>query len=346
MGRTPVATDLDQGGFSLANARDLLFPCLDAAAASSVVEIGAYRGELTRELLAWAAGNGRRIAAIDPGPEPELLDLSRRHPELELIRETSQAALSDGIPPADAVIIDGDHNYYTLTDELRLVEARAREHGFPLVILHDVGWPHGRRDTYYDPGRIPDEHRQPLAHDASLAPWEPGVADLGLHYEWAARREGGPRNGVLTALEDFASERPHLRLAIVPAFFGLGVLWDREAPWAGALAEILDPWDRNPLLERLESNRVVHLVERYRGSQRLIALREERDRQVEQVDELRARLAERDDLLRRQQRILRSLIESRAFRVAEWLSWLWQRGRPLLSRERLRQVLGEGPSER
>ncbi len=134
---------------------------------------------------------------------------------------------------ADAVIIDGDHNYYTVSEELRLIEESAREATLPLIALHDVCWPHARRDTYYAPERIPPEQRQPLARDAMVAPGEPGVASSGLRYAWAAEREGGPRNGVLTAIEDFMGEREGLRLALVPAYFGLGLLWAEEAPWAG-----------------------------------------------------------------------------------------------------------------
>ena len=33
----------------------------------------------------------------------------------------------------------------------------------PVMILHDVAWPYGRRDLYYDPATIPEEFRQPYA---------------------------------------------------------------------------------------------------------------------------------------------------------------------------------------
>ena len=58
---------------------------------------------------------------------------------------------------------------------------------------------------------------------------------------------------MLTAVEDFVRAHEELRLAVVPAFFGFGVVWHRDATWAGDVAAILDPWDRNPLLERLEA---------------------------------------------------------------------------------------------
>ena len=40
--------------------------CLDAVGARSVIEIGAYAGDLTRVLVQWAAQTGGQVAAIDP----------------------------------------------------------------------------------------------------------------------------------------------------------------------------------------------------------------------------------------------------------------------------------------
>ena len=261
MESTPRMPDFD-GWYSLANLREILFPCLEAVGARLVLEIGAYRGELTRELLDWAAARDARITAVDPDPQAELVELGEQHPELELVSETSHEALRHLSLPG-AVIIDGDHNYYTLSEELRLISERAPGADLPLLMFHDVGWPHARRDTYSAPERIPEEHRQPLARDIALVPWEAGVAAGGLPFDWAAEMEGGPRNGVLTALEDFVGEGRDLRLAVVPAFFGFGVLWHEGAPWANAVASIVEPWDRNPLLERLEANRVAQLAGRH-----------------------------------------------------------------------------------
>jgi hypothetical protein len=42
----------------------------------------------------------------------------------------------------------------------------------------------------------------------------------------------------------------------VPAVFGLGVLYDRHAPWTPALNEFLAPWHQNSLLATLERNRL------------------------------------------------------------------------------------------
>jgi hypothetical protein len=137
------------------------------------------------------------------------------------------------------------------------------------VLLHDVGWPHGRRDSYYVPERIPAEHRQPVFDGAFLVPDEPGVTANGLFFDHVAPREGGPGNGVLTAVDDFVAKHEELELAVVPAFFGLAVVWDRGAPWAGAVAEVVAPLDRNPVLEQVERRRIEHLVAEHVNLQRL-----------------------------------------------------------------------------
>jgi len=307
MHTTPDEAAPDMSGYSLANMAEILFPCLEAVGARSVVEVGAYRGQLTRALLEWAADRGVSITAIDPEPPQELLELSSEHPELELVREPSHDALPK-LPHAEVAIIDSDHNYYTLSEELRLIDEKAGEAGLPLLMFHDVCWPHARRDTYYDPDRIPKEHRQPLARDAAIVPGEPGTTQVGLHYPWAAAREGGPRNGVLTAIEDFIEGRQGVRLAIVPAFFGFGILWSEDAPWADAVAEIVDPWDRNPILERLEANRVAQMIDYV--------------------------------MMEQQQALLMSFLHSRAFTWAEWVSRLRQGGEPVFSRKEVKRVLG------
>jgi hypothetical protein len=318
----PYASDPGRWAHSMQNLVEIILPCLDAVGARSVVEVGAYAGDLTELLVEWADGSGARVTAVDPSPQERLVQLAEERQALELVRETSLAALLR-LAPADAVIVDGDHNYFTVGEELRLVAEAAGEE-LPLLVLHDVCWPHGRRDDYYAPERIPAEQRRPIHEGGGLHPDEPGIRPGALPYRGAAAREGGPRNGVLTAVEDFLAARDGLRLAIVPAFFGLGVVWRADAPWAGALAELLDPWDRNPLLARLEANRVHHLAESH---VRLV-----------EATLAREQVARRDALLQR-------MLESSAFAVAERLSRLRHRAgvardQTIVSRDEIRRVLG------
>ena len=163
----------------------------------------------------------------------------------------------------DVALIDGDHNWFTVYHELRLLADAARRVGAPLpvLILHDVGWPYGRRDLYYAPDRIPEEHRQPHAQ-RGLRPDRPGVerGDGGLNATMHnALVEGGERNGVMTALDDFLAEhdRP-LRRLTTPVYFGLAIVADEERlRSAPALAAVLDhlesPEGKDELLALAES---------------------------------------------------------------------------------------------
>jgi SAM-dependent methyltransferase len=321
----PYLNDPNRWGVSMAHMAELMLPCLDAVGARSVVEVGAFAGDLTRVLAAWAKEAAAKVIAVDPSPQDGLVALAREHPEVELVRETSLDALPH-IPMPDVAIIDGDHNYYTVSEELRLIAARAPGAELPLLLFHDVCWPHGRRDDYFDPDAIPQDYRQPIAGDAGgLFPGYPGLRPGGLPYARSAAREGGPRNGVFTAVEDFVGGRDDMRLVVVPAFFGFGAIWHRGADWAGAVAELLDPFDRNPLLERLEANRVLQLAE---GHARQVALWEAHER------------------IARQEAVLRRLLESSAFSVADGLSRLRVRAgiapaQWAVSKEEIRRALGD-----
>jgi methyltransferase family protein len=314
--------DRRRSGYSLSNDRELVFACLNAARVGSVVEVGAQHGSFTRELLDWAAPSVR-VAAVDPAPEPELVALAAAEPRLELIDATSSEALRE-LPRFDAYVIDGDHNYFTVLEELRAVEAAA-EGEMPLVLMHDVGWPFARRDYYYEPSRIPENHRQPLAHYVRLVPWGEGIDEhIGITCAAVAASEGGPQNGVLTAIEDFIADRRDLRFARLAPFFGLGVLWPADAEWAGDVAAAVARLDGDPVIERLEGNRIVQTLERDRLERRLADLE-------------RSAGAERQRLAGLEAEVHR-LLGSRALTVAERLSRL-KPGTPAISRERLRRLL-------
>jgi len=297
------ASDPGQWGASLINNAEVMVTCLGIAGARSVVEVGAYAGDLTRFLLDWALAAGAQVWAIDPSPQDELVCLSEQRPELELYRATSHEALRE-MPRADAYVIDGDHNYYTVSEELRLIAERDRAAAPPLLMFHDVGWPHARRDDYFAPELVPAEYRQLTTEGGGLFP---GLSDPhpgGLPYKWPAAQEGGPRNGVLTAVEDFVAADPKLNLAVVPSFFGFGVVWHQDAPYAERLEEALAPLDRNPTIARLEANRVFHLAS---------------------VHHQLMEVAAANERIGRQEAVLRRLLASSAFRLAESLSRLRHR---------------------
>ncbi len=297
----PYLNDPLHWGASMAHHAELMLASLETVGARSIVEVGAYAGDLTRVLADWASGAGARVLAVDPSPQPQLVELAEQHPEVELVRQTSLEALPQLELP-DAFVIDGDHNYYTVREELRLIGERAEGAELPLLLFHDVCWPHGRRDDYFDPEGIPADYRQPLVGEGNgIFPTEPGTRGDGLPYPKSAAQEGGERNGVLTAVEDFVADHDGVQLVVVPAFFGFGAAWHVDAPWAAEAEALLRPWNRHPLLARLEANRIGHIAEEHA---------------------LRVALWQAQERISRQERLLHRLLESSAFTIAERLSKL------------------------
>lgn len=252
---------------SLVEFRGLIESCLRAAEPRRIVEIGSESGANTRALLAFAAETGGHLWCVEPAPTPELEQLDAEEERFHLVAGRSPWELEQ-IEACDAYIVDGDHNYWTVSRELEHIDERARAARSPaLVFLHDVSWPCGRRDHYYAPEALPAGAVHAYSWDHGSVPGRSEAQAGGFRGagEFAiALHEGGERNGVRTAIEDFVAAHAERRFIAVPSIFGLGVVYAGDAPYADEIEEILRPFDGNPLLERLERNRVelyVKLIE-------------------------------------------------------------------------------------
>jgi hypothetical protein len=199
-------------------------PLLDILGPATLVEIGAAAGAHTVLLAAWAANSGAVLHVVDPSPAFDVDALQERYPCV-MHRELSTDALS-AIASPDVVLLDGDHNWYTVQAELRLL---ARHDPWPVTLIHDIDWPYGRRDMYYDADRIPAPYRHPFQY-RGIVRGQSALSNEGMNANFAnAIHEGGPRNGVLTAIEDFVSvSSRELQLFAVTGPAGLGLLVDRN----------------------------------------------------------------------------------------------------------------------
>ncbi len=252
----------------------IIKPLLIARGARSLVEIGAERGRNTRNLLEYCTEHGAKLQVIEPAPKFDLDSWLKVHEgHFTLDRRRSLEALRS-LEPFDTILIDGDHNWYTVYHELKLVEQRSRElsQPMPLVLLHDVGWPYGRRDLYYFPEQIPAAHRHPYARQG-MRPDTPELLEQGglTAGRCNARQENTPRNGVLTAVEDYLreSEQP-LKFLKIPGYAGLGILCpavlEAQVP---EVARFMKTWDL-PLevqrfyeqLERSHNLSLIHQMHR------------------------------------------------------------------------------------
>jgi hypothetical protein len=145
-----------------------------------IVEVGTYHGENTVQILHYLEDlhdPDAKLITIDPKPQINVKAWEDYWGDLLEVRQELSLDVLPNLEEIDAIIIDGDHNYYTVFTELSIVEDKFRGEIQPLIFLHDTGHPWARKDLYYDESTIPSEHIH--------------------HYE------GGPRNGVLTAVEDF-----------------------------------------------------------------------------------------------------------------------------------------------
>ena len=208
-----------------------LEPVLRAAGAKKVVEIGALNGENTVQLLA-AMGDDAELHVIDPLPQFDPAEHRKRFGGRYIFHEDLSLNVLPDLPAMDLAFIDGDHNWYTVFHELRMLSEVARAAGAPLpvMLMHDVCWPYGKRDLYYAPEQIPEEWRQPYAQRGM----RPGKSELaaagGLNSQMHnALEEGGENNGVMTALDDFVEgyDKP-LRVLVLPVYFGLAIVAEEE----------------------------------------------------------------------------------------------------------------------
>ncbi|MFZ6004082.1 MAG: CmcI family methyltransferase [Actinomycetota bacterium] len=257
-------------------------PVLAATKAKRVVEIGALRGDTTKLMLDFL-GPEAELHVIDPAPDFDPTEHERTFAgRYHFHRDLSHNVLPH-LEPMDAALIDGDHNWYTVYHELSMLAKVARDAGRPLpvLILHDVCWPYGRRDLYYSPDQIPDEFRQPWAR-AGMRPDVKGLLPKsGVNPTMCnAEMEGGPRNGVMTALDDFIAEhdRPVRRL-LIPIYFGLAIVAEEgvlaERPDLAAALDRIEGQDgQRELLEVAEETRIRALVFQHtsiQASQRKLA---------------------------------------------------------------------------
>lgn len=213
--------------------RKLICPLMEAAKANRILEIGAEYGTSTAVLLKYVTERKGHLSCIDPSPEFDPSDLEKTSPgSFRFYRDLSLRVIPS-LKPFDAALVDGDHNWYTVYHELNAIETLHRdeaqdEDGLnqPLIFVHDISWPYGRRDLYYDPAQIPNEYR----HGFRVGGLLPNRSELcgnagmntSLHH---ACHEGGGRNGVLTAVEDYLSKsKLRFHFFQYPLYFGLGIL--------------------------------------------------------------------------------------------------------------------------
>jgi len=316
----------------------VLEPVLDAVQPKVIVEIGSDQGGNTLNLLEYCEQAGATLHAVDPRPGFDEAEWQNKHGDHLVFHEDLSLNALALIEDFEVVLIDGDHNWYTVLNELKTIERLCNKRGqpFPLVLLHDIGWPYGRRDLYYDPGSIPEEHRQPYAQKGML----PEVTDLveegGMNRHLNnALREHETKGGVRTAVEDFLSAtRYELELLELPGIHGLGILTPtplkRQRP---DLASLLSELEFSPFVVRyvqgIERARLeLQIRQQEEGRKHVRHVKEIEKTWLEERREHRQRLAEESERLSEERQRLKkmrhefNLANQNVLQLTRWLETL------------------------
>jgi hypothetical protein len=208
-------------------AQDWIIPLARKHGWKSFCEIGASLGLTADEILKLPSIS---YTIVDPCFDTDLALKYAGDARVTVHKRNSLDALPTLTGTFDCILIDGDHNWYTVINELRLI----REHGLlrkgGMIFFHDVDWPYGRRDMYYQPDTIPPEFRQEYQRKGIIRGQDRLESPGGLNQGFCnAVHEGGPRNGVLTAIEDFVAEHPsEYNIGRIKDQYGLGILQYRN----------------------------------------------------------------------------------------------------------------------
>lgn len=219
---------------------------------STVVEVGVESGSVSGSYLELGAST---VYCVEPAPT-EALRSTLAADGLHLVEAYSPAALEQ-LPVADLYVLDGDHNYAVVRQEVDWILRNAPD---AVIALHDVLWPCSRRDAYYEPSPLSASEKH-SSSDAGPTIWHGQLTPAGFvglgSFTWA-EHAGGQRNGVLTAVEDAMAEAADAtwRLAVVPAVFGMGVMVREVSEQGSQLLQAMRPYTSSTLLATLENNRI------------------------------------------------------------------------------------------
>ena len=140
--------------------------------------------------------------------------------EKDYIRDYTLNVLPD-LSNYDAIFLNDDPNWYTVYNELKIINENNRE--FPLVfICHNV-FPHKRRDSYIDPYIIPENFRNKFSNKFYYS--DIPIVDDFYH----AVQENTPKNGVLTAIEDFLAENESIGVMDIKLVNGITILYPNNS---------------------------------------------------------------------------------------------------------------------
>lgn len=239
--------------------QSIIMQTLKLISAKKIVEIGVGRGILTEKLLYLAESQNGHLTCIDlySWDEEKVDQLIQSSSNATFFKDLSLNVLPT-LKAADAYIINGDHNYFTVLNELKQTWKLCQDAGKDFfAIVHGTCWPFARRDAYNNPGMLPQDAVHPHTWKEGVVPEYDATLPDGYRIETFAfaSHEGGEHNGVLTAVWDFVEDKKGvLQTVNIPAFFGLQFIYSKETSWANKLTEILKAYKDHDITVHLEDS--------------------------------------------------------------------------------------------
>jgi hypothetical protein len=237
----------------------IIRPILEEVHAKYIVEIGSDTGLNTKNILDYCLDHNAKMTAIDPAPKFDTEQFKAEYGEKFNIYEELSLSRLPILQDFDVILIDGDHNWYTVYNELKIIEKKFKNKKFPIIFLHDISWPYARRDLYYNPENIPETYRQPYKK-LGLQPGQKNLLKTGgLNPELNnSIYENNPHNGVLTAIEEFIEQsNQEFQFKKINAFFGLGILYPKNIETNKIIEKTLKNAN---IMEKIEEERIKQIL--------------------------------------------------------------------------------------
>lgn len=254
---------------------------------TTVVEVGVESGQVSSIYTDLGA---EKVYCVDPLPSDSLRATLAKNPALELVERPSPAVLGE-LPPADLYVLDGDHNYAVVHEEVSWIMANSPD---AVIVLHDVLWPCARRDLYYEPSPLTGDDKHPFSNDGPTISHD-GLTPAGLvglgSFTWAVEA-GGESNGVFTAVEDAvaAAGANDWYVDVVPAVYGMGLVMRKASPGAKKIVASLQPYTGSKLLATMERNRIALYTRVLEMQYEAVAHANDADRLAETVSSQRSEI--------------------------------------------------------
>ena len=199
----------------------------------------------------------------------------------------------ENIKNFDAIFLNDDANWYTIYNELNII--KNNNEVFPLVFICNNVFPNQRRDSYWNPKIIPEEFLNEFSDEFQYNGIS--LSDDLFH----AIDVNTPKNGVLTAIDDFLSENNSIKLSDIKFVNGIVILYPENSisyiRW-GKLEEDLNDYGVEPQefsINEIENKYLTDYISKYNLSKDSYEVITEFETEINKKENL---IAEYEDLIK------------------------------------------------